>query len=470
MTGDQRRPNVLLITADQLRWDCLGCYGNPVIQTPHIDKLAAEGIRFSNAHTAATLCVPARLSILTGQYPSSHGAKGNGSALPGGTPTIASLFRDAGYTTGAFGKMHFRPTYADYGFQAMELSEQHGNGRFDDDYHSRYLANLGLEDQWDAWDQVASERKSAPQEYWDSYGTRRSELLEEHYHTTWIADRTINYLTDRTESDNPFFVWTSFIKPHHPFDPPAPYDTMYSPEEVLIPQPSGGWEGKPLLNAKGDPRRTFFDTRTMTEGQLRTVIAHYYGLISQIDKQIGRIVETLKAQGIDNNTLIILTSDHGDYLGQYGLFLKQPNIPYGALAKIPLVFGGGWLSQASKQSDDLLSLIDLFPTLLTLAHIEHDVHHQGQDFSAMIKDAEADSFETRPILIETDSDIRAVCTDRYKYIFDTTTRLEELYDLRDDPDETVNIAPSHPMIVQDLRLEMLDLMASCAWDRYYYGK
>lgn len=189
-----RRPSILLITADEMRHDCLSAAGHPLLRTPHLDALAASGVRFTNAYTPYPVCVPARLSLLSGQYAHAHGILGNRGMLPPDQPTIASLAHAAGYRTAAFGKMHFWPPYAPVGFEHMRLAEQDGVGWKVDDYHSDYLAQRGLIDQWDYWDQHKPYRDQAPPEYWQTFGARASDLPEAHYHTTWIADETIAWL------------------------------------------------------------------------------------------------------------------------------------------------------------------------------------------------------------------------------------------------------------------------------------
>lgn len=418
------RPNILFITADQLRQDCIGCYGNTVIRTPHIDRLAQDGIIFQRAYTAATLCVPSRQSILTGQYPSKHGSRGNRSAIPEGTTTFVSVLGDAGYNTAAFGKMHFHPTYADYGFDIMKLAEQDGDGRFKDDYH-QYLAGQGLHDKWDEWDQIAEKRAGAPPDYWESYGAIVSEIPEEHYHSTWIANQTIEYIKNYQE-ESPFFAWMSFIKPHHPFDPPAPYDNAYSPDEVIIPQASGGWEEKPLLTAGGeDPRIAYFDTRKMTESELRRVIALYYGMIEHIDVQIGRVIDSLEQKGLKDNTLIVFTSDHGDYLGEHGLFLKHPNIPYDALARVPLIFSGADVKPSEQAIKTPVSLIDLASTFTGLAGCEPLPLSQGIDLNPILSGKSLRV--NRKIYCENDGATRAVITEGFKYIYDGVHEIGEIY-------------------------------------------
>ncbi len=457
------QPNIILITADQLRWDALGCYGNPTVKTPNIDRLAESGVRFANAYAAATLCVPSRQSILTGQYPSAHGATRNRSAIPEGTPTIASALKANGYYTAAIGKMHFYPPYARYGFDHMALAEQDGEGRESDDYHSRYLHERNLRDRWDEWDQIPSLRQEAPTQYWENFGATTSTLSKEHYHTTWVGEQSARCIQ---EQDRPFFIWTSFIKPHHPFDPPVPYDTMYDPSEVYLPPPQSGWQDKPLLNMDGDPRQAYFDTRKMTESQLRYVCALYYGLITQIDDEVGRIVAALESKQQLDNTLIVFTSDHGDYMGQYGLFLKHPNIPYDAIARIPLIVSGQGIVHQHEPIAEVVSLIDLLPTFAELSQTEYSAFYQGQSLVKPLHGLAEAALDRRAVLMETESDTKAIRTTRYKYVYSRSAGIEELYDVESDPFETKNVATEQSDVVAQHRQMMLNMLIDSCWDRY----
>jgi len=185
---DPRRPNVLVLHVDQLRADCLGSYGNPDVKTPHIDRLAADSVRYANSFCAFPVCTPSRYSLLSGQYVHQHRGWDNRSTLSSAIATFPRIFRAAGYRTKAVGKMHFTPTYLDVGFDELMLAEQDGPGRWDDDYH-RYLMHLGLVDRNDLEDQLSEYRQQAPREYWDACGAKVSNLPEIHHSTTWIAGR-----------------------------------------------------------------------------------------------------------------------------------------------------------------------------------------------------------------------------------------------------------------------------------------
>ncbi len=210
------KPNVLLIHTDQHRYDCLGCTGNPDVKTPAIDALAADGVVFENSFCSLPVCTPSRYSLLSGLYVHQHLGWSNRCTLPPGIATFPKEFRSAGYRTCAVGKMHFTPTYLDVGFDEMILSEQDGDGRFDDDYH-RYLKARGLVDAVDVIDQRREYRELASAEYWASFGAQESDLPEEHHSTTWIGDRAMDVVSRWQGGGN--LLMAGFIKPHHPVRP-----------------------------------------------------------------------------------------------------------------------------------------------------------------------------------------------------------------------------------------------------------
>ena len=368
------KPNVLVIHADQLRFDCLGAYGNRQVKTPHIDALAAEGVRFNNSFCSFPVCTPSRYSLLSGQPVHDHRGWNNHCTLPPGTPTFPALLRQAGYRTKAVGKMHFTPTYLDLGFSELELSEQDGPGRWDDDYH-RYLCRLGLVDVNDLEDQVAEFRKDAPRAYWEHCGALTSNLDERHHSTTWIGDRAVQTI-ESWNATTPSLLMVGFIKPHHPFDPPAPWSRMYDPAQMtLLP----GWIPQPLACdlALG---KGYFPSTDLTEATVRRCAVYYYATISQIDFQVGRMIATLKRKGLYENTLIVFTSDHGEYLGFHHLLLKS-NHMYDPLAKVPLIIRYPRSRSAGAVSDALVSNIDVALTILRAAAVEPPAAMKGLDLA-----------------------------------------------------------------------------------------
>ena len=415
------KPNILLIHADQHRYDCLGAYGNPDIKTPNIDGLAQDGVLFENSFCAHPVCTPSRYSLLTGLTIHQHLGLTNRSTLPPGVATLPDQLRANGYSTAAVGKMHFTPTYLDVGFDEMRLAEQHGEGRYDDDYH-RWLASEGLCDRLDLMDQVAEFRRDAPKVYWDSFGALPSDLDEKHHSTTWIGDRAVELLDKWSHGSN--FLMVGFIKPHHPFDPPAPWDAMYDPNELSI---LPGWtEG--LIH--GDDGRGHFSSRELTESSLRRVMALYYATISQIDHHVGRLINLLKAKGLYDNTIVIYTSDHGDYMGYHHRILKGYRM-LEPLVRVPLIIKYPVDARSRGRDERLVSNVDVAPALLSAAGLTPPQAMAGMNL--LDQNAGPDF-----VFAETESEYMVRSRTR-KLLFHRDPGKSVFFDLEHDPLELENL-------------------------------
>lgn len=430
-TGPQERPNILLIHADQLRFDCLGCEGNPDVRTPNIDALAADSVRYTTSWCPYPVCTPSRYSLLSGQYVHEHCGITNHSTPRPGTPFFPAILREAGYRTAAVGKMHFTPTYLDVGFSRMELSEQHGVGRWDDDYH-RYLRDIDLIDLNDMEDQVQEYRDRARPAYWETRGCLPSNLDEAHYPTTWIADRAIGHMNGWQAGGGLLMV--GFIKPHHPCDPPAPWHTMYDPQAIgMLP----GWTEE-CLPHDNTCHRGFFENATYTEPQVRLANAYYYGLVSLVDHHVGRLISLLKSKGLYDNTLIVFTSDHGDYRGHHHMVGKL-GYPYETLMRVPLFikYPGG--ANGGTRNDALVNNIDVAPTLLNQAGCAVPPEMRGCDLTAAGSGHEIlfGEFSSRRLLAARDR--------RWKLIKSRSDLPSLLFDLEQDPWELNNLfeRPEH---------------------------
>ncbi|MBN1349505.1 sulfatase-like hydrolase/transferase [candidate division KSB1 bacterium] len=366
-----QKPNILLIHADQHRFDCLGAYGNIDIRTPNIDSLAADGVVFENSFCPYPICTPSRYSLLTGLYVHQHLGFTNRSTIPAGFPTLPRQLKPQGYKTAAVGKMHFTPTYLDVGFDSMFLAEQCGAGRYDDDYH-RWLQSEGLCDRIDLIDQEAEFRKDAPPEYWQTFGAMPSNLDESHHSTTWIGNHAVEVIHDWEQGGN--FLMVGFIKPHHPFDPPVPWDRMYHPGELtLLP----GWTEK-LIH--GDDGSGYFPFGELSETQLRRVMALYYASISQIDFHVGKMIERLEDKGLYDRTIIVYTSDHGEYLGYHHRLLKAYRM-LEPLVRIPLIIKFAGKGNSGGRDARLVNNVDVAPTLLSAAGISIPETMTGLDLT-----------------------------------------------------------------------------------------
>lgn len=366
------KKNILLIHVDQLRWDCLGYSGNADVKTPNIDKLAADGVRYTEHYTVYPVCTPSRYSLLSGMYVHQHGAWTNESNLPDGYRTFAQILRGDGYRTCAVGKMHLTPTYHDVGFDKMLLAEQNGTGRYEDDYH-QWLMEQGEIDRVDLHYQSDCYRQQDGPDSRDSLEATPSDLRQEHHTTTWITDRAL----DELHSWNPQggnLLMVGYIKPHHPFDPPHPYDTMYDPQTLTMPK---GYTVRPL-DRDNETNFGRIDYNRVTEQQLRRVLAYYYGAITQIDDGVGRLIAQLKRSGNYDNTIVVFTSDHGEYMGYHNMLLKGNHL-YDPLAKIPLVIKYTDRLGAGAADDRLCENIDVGATLLSCCGLDAPPGSSGLD-------------------------------------------------------------------------------------------
>ena len=437
-----RRPNVLVIHTDQHRWDCLGVTGNPDVQTPHVDALASEGVTYTNSFCCFPVCTPSRYSLLNGLYVHQHMGWDNASTPPRGLETFPQILRDAGYATAAVGKMHFTPTYLDQGFQRMALCEQHGEGRWDDDYH-RDLRRLGLVDRLDLMDQRAEYRRQAPPEYFECFGAHESDLPEEHHSTTWIGDRACEEL-DRWSPDGPSMLMVGFVKPHHPFDPPAPWSGMYDPEALTI-LPGATEQVPPPDAALGEG---YFDSTRLTEQSLRNVMAMYYATISQIDHHVGRMIDLLRRKGMCDDTLIVFTADHGEYLGFHHRLLKA-NHMYDPLVKVPLIIRYPDRRGAGTVTDALVSNVDVAPTILAATGCQRGGDMHGLDLWA--------NPDGRDVIFAEDGIGYMARTRTHKLLLARDRRHCQLLDLRTDPLEMENLldAGGHDQTAAELTDQLM---------------
>ena len=422
----ERRPDVLLIITDQQRAECLGAAGNSDIRTPNIDSLARDGVHFNECFCPYPVCTPSRYSVISGQYAHQHRAWSNHSSLRPDIESFPAILRDAGYRTAAVGKMHYTPTYQDVGFDEMILSEQNGPGRWDDDYH-RELKAEGLFDWNDLEDQEHQYRTGARKEYWDTFGALPSNLPKEFHSSEWIGDRALDLIN--AWNGDPQLLTVSFVKPHHPFDPPVEYMNAYDPSRLeLLP----GWTNE-CYKHDLDLNRGYFPNEQLDEEALRLVMALYYAGIEHIDLQVGKLVRALRRKGRYDNTLIIFTSDHGEYLGHHHLLLKG-NYMYDPVSRVPLVVKHPQNRDAGTKSDALVNLVDLAPTILTAAGAATPKAMVGVDLATPPVEREAAFSENN------NGEQVMVRTHSHKLLLHRGLDTTQLYDLERDPQELNNLA------------------------------
>ena len=441
----QGRPNIILITTDQQRWDALGCAGNSRIRTPNLDRLAREGVTFAQATSSCPVCVPARVSILSGQMPGKFNLLENYVSESVPEKTVPSCLNAAGYHTQAIGKMHFMPAPRTYGFQDMILSEEmrwvrspslHPDGKPCLDDYDRYLHERGL---W-GWEK--------PTEIgYNEIKPTLNPLPLEHHVTTWCGDRSVEYL--KREHDRPFFLWTSFVKPHCPYDAPQGCEDWYSPADVPAQRRrKGELDGKnPNLKAYRRNR----EWHLYSEGAERMSLANYYANVTLIDRQIGRILDTLKDKELLDNTFILFTSDHGDMMGDHWLWFK--NFGYEASMRIPMILSWPGHVPAGITSHALGSLIDVLPTVFAAAGCDIPRGLPGHDLLSVLSAAARDREFACAEIRGPDGNMQFLRTRRWKYIHYECGDFEELYDLMNDPHEFDNLAkdPAHRQRRQEFR-------------------
>lgn len=466
--------NVLLITSDQQRWDCIGRL-NPAIKTPNLDRLSARGITFDRAYTVNPVCTPSRCTLLTGEYPSRHGCYHVGTNLPEDYPnTMASEFANAGYDTALLGKAHFQackdpasPESAPavhnldhfdqwhgpyFGFEHAELvightSEPHAAGM----HYGAWLRQQGidLKQFFDIHD-------------YDHFGPW--DLPPEQHGSTWVADRTLAAI-DRAKADHkPFMLWASFQDPHNPYVTPEPWASLHDPADMPAPAPPSGDAAKPDFYATlqrgeyygDDPElqhKVWGDAKIRPElfaDDIARLHAVYYGMVSLMDQQIGRLLDRLEADGTIDETIIIFTSDHGDYLGDHGLWGK--GLPaYEGMQRVPFIVAHPHCQQRGALSHSLQSLVDIPLTCLVAAGITVPETYQGVcQLGAWIDPAttvrDHCRLEFRPA--EGPFKQRTFIESRYKLVLYDTRDYGELYDLESDPHQTENLfdSPSHQAV------------------------
>ncbi|MEM8737065.1 MAG: sulfatase-like hydrolase/transferase [Planctomycetota bacterium] len=454
------RSNVLLVVLDQWRFDCAGFAGSGPgwgtltrqVRTPHMDRFAAEGTVFTHTTCPYPVCTPSRYSMLSGLYPRQHLGSNNGSTLRRDVPTWPSLLRDAGWSTAAVGKMHMTPTRLDVGFDAMQLAEQHGDGYWEDD-RGAGLADAGLADVTDLADQQPAFHASRPDDWPAARGVGVSTLPRGWHSTDWVGDRAARVL-EQWEPGRPSALLTSFVKPHHPFDPPAEYAQRWDPDALELPE---GWAEQPdPRDVAAYPHTDMYDSAAVTEADLRQVMAHYFASIEHIDDQIGRLLEILDRRALADNTLVILTSDHGEYLGHRHLLLKN-NTPYDPLIRVPLAVR--WPRSlglpAESRDDRLASLVDLPGTILSACGV--DVPPTIATDRLDLADA---SQRRDAVFVEAGRDITAR-THTHKLVLSARPDGCRLYDLAADPLETRDLYhdPEHASVRNDLEARLTRWLA-----------
>ena len=450
VTKNGKRMNVLFLMSDQHRGDCIGAAGSDYVRTPNLDKLAHEGVLFVKAYSSVPSCLPARTSILTGMSPWNSGQLGYND-IPDYPYEGPAMFTAAGYRTHAVGKNHFTPMRKTHGYQTVELEEG---------WYSKIPGH-------EKCDYTIWFEKNAPGKDITASGLgpndRRGGIFpfEEALHpTTWTADRAVNFLKT-CKDDKPWLLKVSFQRPHSPYDPPERWYKLYG--DIKIPLPViGDWAEKKYGVTDGsfatdnNAAHGVFPPKEIVESR-----RSYYASISYVDEQLGRVVQALKDRGELENTIILFTADHGEMMGDHYMWRKCR--PYEGSVRIPMIIrwpeNMGMKIRRGQTRTELVELRDVLPTFLDAAGLSKPSVMDGMSMLEILKGK-----KWRKILdlehsqiYEPDNAWQALTDGRYKYIYFTLTGQEQLFDLKNDPGELIDLAtlPKYEKSVKSWRDKMV---------------
>ena len=421
----EKKPNIVVITADQWRGDCMrGAGSRHPVMTPHVNQLAAEGVRFTQAYADCPVCMPQRVTLLTGQAGSRFGLPHN---FPAGARSPvdpaaslpARLAREAGYQTKAIGKMHFSPGRARLGFEHITLHPNDYAIWLEETPYAGMYRGHGL-----GGNEVYPAVAPTPERF---------------THTHWIVDQAIRFAVQR-DPEMPFFLWIVFESPHSPFDPPTPYDRMY--DNFTIPDPVyGDWAGGPDYPPGFQARRIAAKYDHLNDEMVRETRRRYYGQVSYIDYQLGRFFGELRTRGLYDDTVIVFDADHGEHLGDHGIFGKTTFLR--GSGDVPLVMRmPEWIPKAhpALEIDTPVLTADLYPTLLDLAGLAPTGEVDGRSLLPMIEAGSGD--EGRVICGEygRGRGTAFAANGAYKYVYYAGGGVEHLFDSVSDPEDLTNLA------------------------------
>ncbi|NGP45554.1 sulfatase-like hydrolase/transferase [Bacillaceae bacterium SIJ1] len=356
-----QKPNVLIIKTDQQSLWTLSCYGGTLVHTPHIDQLADTGAKFTNYFTNSAVCTPSRGSFITGRYPHHHGAFRNDQSLYKDEVTLAHVLKQNGYQTGYAGKWHL------HGNDSPGWMSQENAMGFDD---CKYMFNSGH------FKEVVEHEAGIEVSY--EIGD------EETYMTDWLTQKALDYFAKQTKQHQPFFYMLSIPDPHQPFNVRPPYDTMYDPQDMPIPST---FDENPLPDwaeyGTWGREATFPLDLEDREERFRSLKAQYCGQVKCIDDAVGRMVHSLKELNLYDDTLIVFTTDHGEYMGEHGLMYK--NNLYEAAYHIPLIIRWPEKVKEGTVVDRFVATVDFQQTLLGLLNLKPSGREQGRDASPFLQ-------------------------------------------------------------------------------------
>jgi len=457
------RPNVLIIYTDQQRLDSLSCY-NKHAKTPNLDNLAQQGARLDNYFVNAPVCMPSRMSMLTGRYCSSLGIGQNGYKFPDEEIPVNKIIKQYGYHCAQIGKLHFNahakrnhknPTKT-YGFDTFILSDE--PGCYDDAY-TKWVENI---DQT----QLKGIRSSLPPAAYHynqiEYETQPRETHQPYifkakdgfHHSDFVASETCEFIKRQSKKNERFFAISGFYAPHTPINPPKRFVDMYNNEEIPLPIMGEENEYMPFL-------------KDLSKKDWKEIIVKYLALVTHLDECVGQIINTLKEENLFDNTLIIFTSDHGEFLGDYGKI--QKGMPYDCILNVPCIITYPKEIKEGIIIKELVEAVDIVPTILDFCGIQVPEFIQGKTLKKLLS-GEKDTHKEFIFSEHFDHygmHISLVRTKKYKYVV-YSDGTEIFFDLENDPKELHNQINNikYKNIISDMRLKLILKMQQATFKRY----
>ena len=471
------QPNILVVMTDQQRATASHLYGNTFCHTPAMQRLAEEGVLFENAITPHPLCVPARISFWTSQFPHSHGGRRNQTLMPAGAEHVWRIWKEAGYTTGLIGKNHCFQTEEDQALFDVWNIFTHGGG-------SEGAQTRGMD-----WFRPPEGRQKVAEAHRDldhqnprfSYGT--SDLPLEDHSTGLIAGQTTRFI--EKHKDEPFALWVSFPDPHEPWLCPAEYAALFPPEKIELPPWRDGEFDDPCAPERNRALYQMLGVRDDPLEEVYGVMASYFGMVRFIDDALGQILDKLADLGLRENTIVVFCSDHSDFMGEHAMQCKG-GVFYDSLTRVPLILSWPGQVAAGVADGSMANLIDVVPTLLSLQGLTPPRAMQGMPLPTVTETAPRDAtfseygsggplftladLEKQPkpwgrkTLIDTlqwreaAGRCKMVRTPEWKYVHDSMGDRDELYDLLNDPHELENVVEEEQYsgVLAELRLRLAD--------------
>ncbi len=414
------RPNILILMTDQQRYDTIKAHGYPYMDTPCLDKLAGMSTNYKNAYTPNPICCPARHNFITGVSSKYHGIADNDFAarLRSDIPVFPRLLANSGYQTAAIGKMHFQPMREHHGFERLKLMEEVPEYREDDDY-AMFLKDNGYGNVMN----IHGVRNLL-------YMLPQRSVLPPHLHgTKWVADEGIDFLQENN-GKRPFLLYLSWIAPHPPFNSVEEYAEKYKGKDIPMPAHS-----ETSLSELSEENKLLGDLPD--DNYIRRMREVYYGMISHVDEHVGRVIDKLEDIGQLDNTIIFFTTDHGEMLGDHGLYQKW--LPYDAATRIPFMVKYPKGMEPTVDENEHVDLNDIFPTLMDVANVQFESPYPLMGESLIAQNKVKDRKYQYVSYSESNRRWCSITDQQFKYNYYYGGGREELFNLKDDPFETTNL-------------------------------